>query len=193
LIAAQGTEAAGFELQHVHEGDEVNAGMIEAVVALVVRGLAEATEVLAHRRIAGVVLAGHGVHLARIDPREELLGVVEFRRPGQVSDVARMNEERRSLRHRVHEIDGARERRVDIRIGILVEADVRIAQLHEQGTAEPGRALGVRGRGGEIERGEYAAREYEERACPAVGETAERLAAGGGIERVIRHNSLLGL
>ena len=111
--------------------------------------------------------------------------------PRQVGDVARMDDERRRFRHGVHEIDGARERRRDVGIRFLVEADVRVAQLHEQGTAEPGRALAV-GRGSaEIERREYAACEHEERARPAVGETTERPAARGGFERVVRHVRLL--
>ena len=126
-------------------------------------------------------------------PREELLREVEFRGPRQVGDVARVNGERRCLRHCVHEIDRARERRRDVGIRFLVEADVRVAQLYEQGTAEPVRALRVGRRRGDIERGEYTARKHEQRARPAIGETAERPAARRGIERVIRHGHLRGL
>ena len=41
LFGAQGAQAARLELQHVDQADEMHAGMIEAVVALVAGRLAE--------------------------------------------------------------------------------------------------------------------------------------------------------
>ncbi len=131
LLGAQSPEAARLELQHIDERDEMHAGVIEAVVALVAGGFAEAVEVFGDGRIGRVVLAGDGMHLAGAQAREQLLRQIEFRGLRQMRDIARMDDERRLLGHAVHEIDGLGQSRIDVGIRVFVEADVGVADLNE--------------------------------------------------------------
>ena len=106
LLGAEDAEAAVLEVEHVDEGDEVHAGVVEAVVALVVRGLAEAAEVFADGGVGRVVLAGHGVQLGDAQLAEQLLREVELGGLGEVGDVAGVDDQRRLLGHGVDEVDG---------------------------------------------------------------------------------------
>ena len=131
LIGAEGAEAAWLELQYVDQRDEVHAGVIETVIALVVGCLAEAVEVFGDGRVGGVVLARYGVHLGGTQAREHLLRQIKFGGLGQVSDVAGVDDERRLLgipfTMSMVWVEGS----VDVGIRFLIEADVRIADLHE--------------------------------------------------------------
>src|SRR5579862_2458797 len=131
LRLAESDETTLLEREHVNEPDEVHTRLIEAVIALVAGDAAEAVEVFRDRRFGSVMLARYGVYLARAQPSEELLREVEFRRPRQVRDVARVDNERRLIVHRVDEVDRLVERPVDVRIRLFAEADVRVADLHE--------------------------------------------------------------
>ena len=179
LLGAECAEAAGLELQHVDQRHEVDAGVIEAVITLVPGRLAEAVEVFRDRGVGGVVLTGHGVQLRGAQPREELLSQIEFRRLREMRDVAGVDDERRLLGQAVDDVDRAVERSGHIGIRLLVEADVAIADLHEERPAETCGALAVAGRYREIDWSEDAPGEGKE--CPgaAEGEALERAAARG--------------
>src|ERR1700674_3436772 len=97
LVGSQGTETARLELQDIDQRDEVNAGMVKTVVALVVGGLDEAVEIVGNRRIGGVVFARSGVELCRAQSREQLLRQIEFGRPRQMGDIPRVEDECRLL------------------------------------------------------------------------------------------------
>src|ERR1700693_1700306 len=91
LLRTQGAKTAWFELQYIDEPDEVHAGMVKAVIPLVVGGLTKSIEVFRDRRIGGVVLAGYGVHLGGAQTSEQLLREIEFGGLRQMRDVARMD------------------------------------------------------------------------------------------------------
>ena len=63
---------------------------------------------------------------------EHLLRKIKLCGLGQVRDVPGVQRERRLLRQAVDQFDGLRQRAADVRIGVLAEADVRVADLQEQ-------------------------------------------------------------
>jgi hypothetical protein len=94
-----------------------------------------------------------------------------------VGDVAGVDDQRRLLRQRVEEVDAPVERCADVGVGLLVEADVRVADLYEERLAERAGAFGVGGGLRECHGGEHAAGEREQRPGAAEGHARERLAA----------------
>ena len=78
------------------------------------------------------MLAGYGVHLGGAQTREHLLRQVNFGRLRQMGDITRVDDQRGLHGHFVHKIDGLRQGAGDVRIRLLVEADVGVADLHEQ-------------------------------------------------------------
>ena len=101
-----------------------------------------------------------------------------------------MDDERRLLGHPVHEINGLREGPVDIGIGVLTEADVRVADLHERRFSQPGCTLFISSRHRELDRREDAACQGEEGTDPAIGHAFERVATRLQ-QLIIRHGRLL--
>ena len=152
----------------------MHALVIEAVIAAIVRSLAEAGEIFRARAVGDVMLAGHGVQFAGAQVRQQLRSRVEFRRLGQMGDVAGVDGECGARLHRVHQRDGLFQGARDIGIGVLVEADMGVADLQEQRHA--GRLFGCRLR--QADRRQDAARQGEKRARAAKGQTLQRAAAG---------------
>ena len=87
-----------------------------------------------------------------------------------------MNDERGLLGQSVHQIDCLREGRVDIRIGVFVEADVGIADLHEERLPQPGAGELFGGGQCQVDRREHATSQGEERTRSAIGHAFERIA-----------------
>src|SRR5262249_10287323 len=100
-------------------------------------------------------LARDEVDAIDVELAEQLLRLVEFRRLGQVRDVAGMNDELRALRQSIYVRDGAAQRADHVGICLLVESKVCGADLYEGDWAFRG-ARGVR-LVGPAERRRYAA------------------------------------
>ncbi len=169
LLRTQVAGAAVLRLQHVDECHEMHACVVEAVVALVARGLAEAVEVFAHRGVGHIVFARYRVQFARFQPTQQLLRHIELFGLGQVRDVSRVQGERGPVPHPVDQVDGGGERAVHIRIGILVKADVCVADLDEQGFAQRPLVLATTRGCGQVDRRENAATQGEQGAGAAEG------------------------
>ena len=93
LIGSEKAEAAGLQVGHVDEADEVHAGLIEAVPAGALGVLAVALEIgLAGPLIDDIVLTGNVVHL-QTGAADELCGVVELGRLGEMRDVSGVQHE----------------------------------------------------------------------------------------------------
>jgi hypothetical protein len=177
LIGSQSSQSARLELQHIDQTDEVHAGVIEAVVALVVRGLAESIEVFGLGCIGGVMLARNRMQLRGPQLAEQLLGRVEFRGLGQMRDVAGVNDQRRLRRHAVDVVDCLGQRAIDVRIRFLVEADMRVADLHEQRLAQIGGSVFVGGGHGQVDGHQYPTRQCKQGPGSAVSHAFQRVAA----------------
>src|ERR1700751_1180907 len=89
-------------------------------------------------------------------------------------DIARVDDERGLLGEAVDDVDRAVERADDVRICLLVEADVAVADLHEERLSESRSAPLVSGRHREIDRSKHAPGEGEECAGAAKSEALER-------------------
>jgi hypothetical protein len=111
---------------------KVHALVVEAVVAPVLRGLAVAAEIFGHRSVHDIVLAGGRVELGHVQLRQQLGRGVELGGLGQVGDIARVDHQRRLFRHGIDQRDGLGQGADHVGIGLLVEADVGIADLQEQ-------------------------------------------------------------
>jgi hypothetical protein len=85
--------------------------------------------------VCHVMLAGHGVQLRDAQPGQQLAFEIERFRFGEVGDVARVNRQCRLDRHCVDNINRLFERARNVRIGFLFKADMRVADLQEQGRA----------------------------------------------------------
>src|SRR5271168_5318646 len=129
LIGAEQAQAAGFEVSHVVEGDEVDALLVKAVPAAALGAFAEAVEEFAAVVNEHVVLAGNVVDLAGAEAFEHLGGGVELGGLGEVRDVAGVEHEFRSDGQSVDAIDGDLKRGGDVRVRGLVEAEVAVADL----------------------------------------------------------------
>ncbi len=189
LLAAQSAEATRLELQDVDQGDKVHARMVEAVVAPVVRGFAEPIEVFRDLLVRHVVLTRYGVHLGSAQPGQHLPGQVEFRGLRQMGDIAGVKDQCGLLAHPVDEVDCLRERRVDVGIGVLAEADVGVTDLHEQRFPGFRSRFRVRRRDGQIDGREDSARQGEQGTGAAEGHAFQGSATG--MERVIFRHRLL--
>jgi len=139
LFVAETAEAVRLEIHHVDEGDEVHTAVVEAVITLVGRGLAETAEIFRAHAVGDVVFARDGVKFGDVQSQHQLRRGIEFLRLRQMGDVAGMNGQRWLHRHGVHETDRLFQRARDVGIGFLVETDMRVADLQEQGNALDGR------------------------------------------------------
>src|SRR2546427_1212780 len=91
-----------------------------------------------------------------------------------MSDVARVQDERGFHGHPVHQLDGLLEGARHIGIGFLVEANMRVADLHEQRGVERCRFAALGCRECQIERGEHSPGEAEKGACAAKREALQQ-------------------
>src|SRR3977135_1374755 len=131
LVGSQPSEAAGLEVNHIDETDEVHAVVVEAVPALPLGAFAVPVEIsLAQALVDEVVLARNVVYI-ELGLADDLIGVVEFVRLGQMGNVARMDHKGRAGLHRLHLADGFAKCAESVRIGGFVEADMAVADLQE--------------------------------------------------------------
>src|SRR5260221_8946081 len=133
-------EAAGLEVHDVDQPDEVDALAVEAVPAIALRPLAMAG-LVGSAPIQPVMLAGNVANLA-VGALDDLFGGVELPGLGEMADIAGMDQESRLGRQLADPPERGRQGLVRMRIGILVEADMGIADLDE-GEASHARRLGV--------------------------------------------------
>ena len=131
MVVAEAPHAAGLQVGNIVQRHEVHAVTVEAVPAGPLGPAAEALQVgLAVALIEHVVLAGDIEH-RQTRLVDDLLGVVEFVRLGELADVARVHDERGLLRQRADACDGFPKAGPGVRIRRLVEADVTVAHLDE--------------------------------------------------------------
>ena len=109
----------------------MHAGLIEAVPGRPVAALAIAGEEGGAVVADDVVLAGGNVQRAGPEGLEEAVGDLELLGLREVRHVAGMDDERRRRRHAVDLGDRLAESGGDVGIGLLGEADVAVADLHE--------------------------------------------------------------
>jgi hypothetical protein len=174
LLPAQNPEApgSGTEAHDVHEADEVDPLVIEALPAGARGPLAESSQVLLAVVHEDVVLSGDVEDLADLGPFEDLGDRVIFIGFRQVGQVAGVDQEVRRLRQCVDLSDRLLERGGHVLVRLLGEADVAIADLDKREVARLCPCKGFTERAGR----EYAAagRPDEPRAGPghALEETA---------------------
>jgi hypothetical protein len=70
------------------------------------------------------------VQLRGAQTGEQLLRQIEFGRLRQMGDIARVDDQCGLLGHPIHDIDGLGQGAGDVRIRLLVETDMRVADLH---------------------------------------------------------------
>ena len=131
LLAAEHAESARFEVHHVHQADEMDAAVIEAVPAVAAGALAIAFEIELGIVGEDIVLAGHVERAADLGPADDLIAGVELLGFGEMRDVAGVQEQGGALGQGVYFSDGSFERGGDVLIRRLVEADVAVAELDE--------------------------------------------------------------
>ena len=129
LLVAEIAHAAGLEVDHVDETDEVHAALIERVPAGAARAFAVALQVgLAGPLVDHIVLARHVVSI-ELQLGEGLSRIIEFLRLRQMRDIAGMNHEGGLDRHGRNFRDGLFERCQRIGIGGPIEADMAVRNL----------------------------------------------------------------
>src|SRR5215470_3266098 len=141
LSRPEASHSARFEVEHVDESDEVDPFVVKALPTGARRPV-EASEVFLAAIGEHVVLAGNVEHARGPRVLESFGHRVEGSRFLSMSDVARMNDERRGWLEGLDPCDGLRECAERIRIRFSLEADVRVTDLHE---AEVEARLGCRG------------------------------------------------
>src|SRR6476659_10984812 len=93
LVGPEPSKAAGLEVDHVDEGNEVNAVIVEAVPTRALGALTVTGEIgLAQALVDDVMLAGNVVHI-ELGLTDQLAGIVEFVGLGALGDIAAMNHE----------------------------------------------------------------------------------------------------
>ena len=111
LFRAEQSEPAGFEIDHVHEADEVHAAVVEAVPAVAPRALAVAFEVSRAIFVQEIVLPGDEEHPVGPDLPRDLIERVELLRLRQMGQVAGVDDEVGRHRQRIDAGDRLAERR----------------------------------------------------------------------------------
>ena len=132
LLGAERAKAARLEIEHVHEPDEMHAGVVEAVPAAALRALTVALQI--RHSVVGrdIVLAGHVENAIRLETLEHFVRCIELARLRELRDVAGVQNERGALRQRVHLVHCFLQSGGDILVRFLAEADVTVAHLHEE-------------------------------------------------------------
>src|ERR1043166_9188892 len=110
----------------------MHAAVIEAVPAAARRAFAVALQVASAVVGRHVVLAGHVEDAIALDALEHLARRIEFVGFGELRDVARVQDERGTLRKRVELGHGFLQRRRYVLVRVLAEADVAVADLREE-------------------------------------------------------------
>ena len=131
LLGPELAHAAGLEVHHIVETDEMDTFLVEGIPARALGVLAVALEIGLERHLVEViVLARHVVHV-ETHAADDLSGVVELFGLRQMGDVARMKHERRLVGKRFDLGDRLLQRAQRVRIGGLVEANVTVGNLQE--------------------------------------------------------------
>jgi hypothetical protein len=159
---------------------------VEAEVAAALRALAEVLPVALALIQEDVVLAGDVEDAIRFDRAQDLPGRIEFADLAQVDVVARMDDEGRALGQSVDVADGLFKGSDHVRVRPLVEADVRVGDLHEAEVRR--RAGGVRMQSiGQSHRGDLAADEGRHNPRPRQRGAFEKALPGDALVlRVVR-------
>src|SRR6266446_6382268 len=128
LLVAEIAQAAGLEIDHVDEADEVHSVGVEAVPA---RALAAATVAVAvelHVFVEDIMFTRNVMH---VEPglRDDAVGIVEFGWFGEMGDIAGMNDEGWLHAKSLDLADRFLERAQRVGIGRLVEPDMAVADL----------------------------------------------------------------
>jgi hypothetical protein len=120
------SKAAGLEVEHVDEANEVNAVIVEAVPTRALGALAVAGEIgLAQALVDDVMLAGNVVNV-ELGLTDQLVGIVEFVGLGEMGDIARMDHEGRVRLQFLDLADGLTKRAERIQIGRFIEANMAV-------------------------------------------------------------------
>ena len=141
LLVAERAHPFALVLEHVHQADEVGAFVVEALPASAADGaLTVPPQVFLAAVEKDVVLAGHVERALRLHALEQLGHRVEGPRFLTMGLIAGVQHEGRARGQRVHAVDDLLERGRGVRVGLALEPDVRVADLHEAEGA--GLALG---------------------------------------------------
>jgi hypothetical protein len=116
------------------------------------------------------------MHLSYAQAGEHLLRQIELGRLRQMRNVAGVNEEGGLLGHPVQHCDGLIESAIDIRVRILVETDVCVADLNEERLPQPRCGLLIRSGHSQVDWREDTACQREEGAGSAKSHTLEGVA-----------------
>jgi hypothetical protein len=109
----------------------VRSALIEAVPRAILAVVIERFEIAAQAFVERIVLARDRVHTIDPDFLEHLGGLTEFLRLGQMTDIAGVNHQRRPLRESIDVRNGTTQATDDVRVGFLMETDVRVTDLDE--------------------------------------------------------------
>src|SRR5262249_13573487 len=154
LILAEIAEAAGLQIDHINEADEMHAVGIEAVPSSPLGILAVALAIELRLLVDEVMLARHVMHVER-RLRDDAVGIVELGGFRQMRDVPGVDHECGFYWERLDLADRLLERADHIRIGGLVGAALAGADLQEGELA----SLGGEGAVNDPERAWHAARD----------------------------------
>ena len=131
LVGPEPSKAAGLEVDHVDEANEMNAVIVEAVPTRALGALAVTVEIgLAQALVDDVMLAGNVVNV-ELGLTDQLVGIVEFVGLGEMGDIAGMDHEGRARLQRLDLADGLAKRAERIRIGRFIEADMAVADMRK--------------------------------------------------------------
>ncbi len=138
LLRPQTAEAARLEIEHVDQPDEMRPTVVEAVPPRALGAFAVAVEVALAIVGQNVVLARDVKHPLGLDPPNDLVRRIELARLRELADVACVKDERRPVGQGVDPFDRRLERRGDVGVRFLAEADVAVADLGEEELALEG-------------------------------------------------------
>src|SRR5207237_2493886 len=115
----------------IHQTNEMDALLIEAVPASALCTFPIALEILLPVVTEHVVLTGHKVDLSRGCSFQYLVQRVELARLRELTQITGVNDEIRFVRHGIDFVDCRLQSSRDVRICRLVKTDVAVADLHK--------------------------------------------------------------
>src|SRR6185437_11317884 len=173
LLVAEATHAAALEIGDIDQAHDVHAVAVKRIIARALGAAAVALFVDLDLGIDDVVLARHVMHV-ELGLRDNLIGVVEFRRLGQMRDVAGMDHESGLYRNRLDLADRLFQRALGVRVGRLVEAHMAVSDLQER----EARRFGCRGFVNKPERMRHPAGNGPQHPGAGPGHALQHLAPG---------------
>src|SRR5689334_6095341 len=130
LLVPQRAEAAGLEIDHIHQADKMHTVLVETVPALALEVFPVAFSEHGSVIIQDVVFSGYEKDFL-VSGLEDLVNVVKLFGLGEMTDVAGVQNELRRVGKGIYLVHGGLERGNHIRICGLVESHVAIADLNE--------------------------------------------------------------